>query len=54
MLPGWVGIFGLVVGIVALSGPFVFVIPHALFLIWVLIASITLLMRDGRAATATG
>ena len=48
VLPNWLGIFGLVVGIIALSGPSLFVIPHALFLIWVLIASIVLLMRDSR------
>jgi hypothetical protein len=53
VLPTWLGIFGLVVGIVALSGPVLFVIPHALFLIWVLITSIVLLMRDSGASTVT-
>ena len=51
VLPIWLGIFGLVVGVVALSGPVSFVIPHALFLIWVLITSIVLLMRDSGPST---
>jgi hypothetical protein len=53
VLPGWVGIYGLVVGIIALSGPFLFVVPHILFLIWVLIVSVLLLTR-GSTASAVG
>lgn len=48
LLPGWLKIATVVVGIVALSGPFLFVVPHALFLIWTLVVCITLLMSDRR------
>ncbi|MDX6286935.1 MAG: hypothetical protein QOG53_2420 [Frankiales bacterium] len=53
VLPAWLRVAALVVGIICLSGPFLFIVPIVLFLLWVLIASIALLMRDG-ATPANG
>ncbi len=46
LVPEWLRIAALVVGVVALTGPFLFVVPHVLFLLWTLAASVTLLLRE--------
>jgi hypothetical protein len=45
-MPEWLRIATLVVGVVALTGPFLFVIPHVLFLLWALAVSVVLLLRE--------
>ena len=46
LMPEWLRIATLVVGIVALTGPFLFFIPHVLFLLWTLAVSVVLLLRE--------
>lgn len=46
LMPEWLRIATLVVGIVALTGPFLFIIPHVLFLLWALAVSVVLLLRE--------
>lgn len=49
-VPNWLRIAGLVIGVIALSGPFLFLIPHLLFLVWTLIFCIFLLARENKTA----
>ena len=46
LVPGWLEWATLVVGVLALAGPLLFFIPHALFLLWALAVSVTLLVRE--------
>lgn len=46
LVPRWLEWATLVVGIVALAGPLLFFVPHALFLLWTLATSVTLLVRE--------
>jgi hypothetical protein len=50
LVPAWLEYATLFVGVVALSGPLLFVVPHALFMLWTLAISVTLLLRE-RPAT---
>jgi hypothetical protein len=50
LVPRWLEYATLVVGIVALTGPLLFIAPHALFMLWTLAVSVTLLLRE-RPAT---
>jgi hypothetical protein len=46
LLPQWLEYATLVVGVVALAGPVLFVLPHALFMVWTLAVSVSLLVRE--------
>lgn len=46
LVPRWLEWATLVVGVVALTGPLTFVVPHALFMLWTLAVSVTLLLRE--------
>jgi hypothetical protein len=46
LVPRWLEWATLVVGILALAGPMLFFVPHALFLLWTLAMSVTLLVRE--------
>jgi hypothetical protein len=52
-LPGWLAIAGFVIAVLQLAAGFFF--PFVLFVLWVLVASIVLLRREGRtSAISTG
>lgn len=42
----WLEYATLVVGVVCLTGPLLFIVPHALFLLWTLAVSVQLLLRE--------
>ena len=46
LLPRWLEYATGVVGVVCLTGPLLFVAPHALFMLWILAVSVTLLLRE--------
>ncbi len=46
LMPEWLRIATLVVGVIALAGPFGFFVPHVLFLLWALAVSVVLLLRE--------
>jgi hypothetical protein len=46
LVPRWLEYATLVVGVVCLTGPVLFVVPHVLFLLWTLAVSVTLLLRE--------
>lgn len=51
VFPGWLAAAGYVVAVLQIAGPLFF--PFALFPLWVLLASIVLLMRDAKFAAGT-
>lgn len=48
-VPKWLWIAGLVVGVIALTGPFLFFVPHLLTMIWLLILCIRILRQPATA-----
>ncbi|MBA3742907.1 hypothetical protein [Sporichthya sp.] len=46
LVPRWLEYATLLVGVVCLTGPLLFVVPHALFMLWTLAVSVTLLLRE--------
>jgi hypothetical protein len=46
LVPVWLEYATLVIGVVMLTGPLLFVVPHALFMLWTLAVSVTLLLRE--------
>ncbi len=46
LLPRWMEYATGVVGVVCLAGPLLFFVPHALFMLWTLAVSVTLLLRE--------
>jgi hypothetical protein len=50
LVPTWLEYATLLLGVVMLTGPLLFVAPHALLMLWTLAISVTLLLRERPAA----